>query len=71
VGVDDCRHAWMTYMVNEPPTMDKSLKVGNYPKWEKQWTGTATLSEGAYRPYSTVKLKYNSATETLKPKSRE
>jgi hypothetical protein len=47
------------------------LKVGNFPKWEKAWTGTGTLSEGAYRPYSTVKLKCNSANETLKPKSRD
>ena len=51
--------------------MDKNLKVGIYPKWEKQWTGTATLIDRAYRPYSTVKSKYNSANENLKPKSRE
>jgi hypothetical protein len=62
----------MTYMTNEPPTLDKSLKPGSTnQKWEKAWTGTATLSPGAYRPYSTVKLKYNSANETLKPKARE
>jgi hypothetical protein len=62
----------MTYMTNESPTLDKSLKPGSTnQKWEKAWTGTATLSPGAYRPYSTVKLKYNSANETLKPKARE
>ena len=65
------RHAWMTYMTNEPPTMDPLLKVGNHPKFEKPWTGTATMTNGAYRPYSTVKLKYNSANETLKPGPRE
>ena len=62
----------MTYMTNEPPTLDPTLRVGSTnPKWEKAWQGTATLSDGAYRPYSTVKLKYQSANETLKPKARE
>jgi len=62
----------MTYMTNDPPTLDPVLRVGNTnPKWERAWLGTATQTEGAYRPYSTVKLKYNSAYETLKPKERE
>jgi hypothetical protein len=58
-------------MTNEPPTMDPMLRFGNHPKWEKPWPGTATQSPGAYRPYSTVKLKYQSANDTLKPKTRE
>src|SRR5271170_333226 len=70
-GVLICRHAWMTYMTNEPPTIDPSLKLGNNPTWEKPWTGTTTQTLGAYRPYSTVKLKYQSANDTLKPKERE
>jgi NADH ubiquinone oxidoreductase subunit NDUFA12 len=62
----------MTYMTNEPPTLDPSLKVGSTNhKWERAWTGTATQTAGAYRPYSTVKLKYQSANDTLKPKARE
>ena len=66
------RHAWMTYMTNEPPTLDPIIKVGNTnPKWERAWTGTATQTKGAYQPYSTVKLKYSSANDTLKPKERE
>jgi hypothetical protein len=62
----------MTYMTNEPPTIDPLLVSGSTnPKWEKEWRGTATLSEGAYRPYSTVKLKYQSANDTLTPRPRE
>ena len=62
----------MTYMTNEPPTLDKSLNPGSTnSKWEVSWNGTATQTDGAYRPYSTVKLKYQSANETLTPKARE
>ena len=59
-------------MTNEPPTIDASLRVGSTnPKWERAWHGTTTQTLGAYRPYSTVKLKYQSANDTLKPKARE
>ena len=62
----------MTYMTNEPPSLDPSMKPGSTnPKWEKEWTGTPALSDAAYRPYSTVKLKYQSANETLRPRERE
>jgi NADH ubiquinone oxidoreductase subunit NDUFA12 len=62
----------MTYMTNEPPTLDPTIKVGSTnPKWEKQWHGTPTFTDAAYRPYSTVKLKYESANDTIKPKARE
>jgi len=62
----------MTYMTNEPPTVDPNMRPGSTnTKFEKEWTGTATLSPGAYRPYSTVKLKYQSANDTLTPKARE
>ena len=72
IGGANGRHAWMTYMTNEPPTIDHTLKVGSTnPKWEVAWRGTATQTDGAYRPYSTVKLKYESANNTLTPKARE
>ena len=59
-------------MTNEPPTIDASLRVGSTnPKWERAWHGTTTQTLGAYRPYSTVKLKYQSVDDTLKPKARE
>jgi hypothetical protein len=61
----------MTYMANEPPTLDKTLDPGSTnPKWEIGWRGTATQTDGAYRPYSTVKLKVESANGTLTPKAR-
>lgn len=50
-------HAWISYMVDKPPTEDKILQMGQRP-WElKEHRPNPTFSRGAYKPYSTVKPK--------------
>ena len=46
-------HAWMSYLVDKPPTQDKLLEVGKR-LWETpNPMPNFTQSRGAYRPYST------------------
>ncbi|TKA38222.1 hypothetical protein B0A54_09162 [Friedmanniomyces endolithicus] len=50
-------HAWMSYMVDKPPSEDKLLQRG-----VRVWEGgmhrpLLTMSRSAYKPYSTTKNK--------------
>ncbi|KAF2858148.1 putative NADH-ubiquinone oxidoreductase subunit B17.2 [Piedraia hortae CBS 480.64] len=57
-------HAWMSYMVDKPPTEDKLLQR-EVRAWEpKEHLPSMTLSRSAYRPYSTTKSK-NSAWQPV------
>lgn len=48
------RHAWLSYMVDVPPTQDKILQTG-LRAWElPEHRPNPTLSRGAYKPYSTL-----------------
>ncbi|KAK5742631.1 hypothetical protein LTR17_003162 [Elasticomyces elasticus] len=52
-------HAWMSYMVDKPPSEDKLLQRG-----VRVWEGgmhrpLLTMTRSAYKPYSTVKNKVN------------
>ncbi|KAK4893116.1 hypothetical protein LTR27_008456 [Elasticomyces elasticus] len=52
-------HAWMSYMVDKPPSEDKLLQRG-----VRMWEGgmhrpLLTMTRSAYKPYSTVKNKVN------------
>lgn len=50
-------HAWMSYMVDKPPTEDPILQTG-VRKWElTEHRPSQTATRGAYKPYSTVKPK--------------
>ncbi|KAF7507257.1 hypothetical protein GJ744_010815 [Endocarpon pusillum] len=50
-------HAWISYMVEQPPGKDEILQTG-IREWEpKEHRMTATMTRAAYRPYSTVKPK--------------
>ncbi|KAA6412023.1 MAG: NADH-ubiquinone oxidoreductase subunit [Lasallia pustulata] len=52
-------HAWMSYMVDKPPTQDAVLKVGQRV-WELPGPRpNLTASRAAYKPYCTVKPKYD------------
>ncbi|KAH1293938.1 hypothetical protein KXW65_008036 [Aspergillus fumigatus] len=47
-------HAWLSYMVDAPPTQDKILQTG-LRAWElPEHRPNPTLSRGAYKPYSTL-----------------
>lgn len=46
-------HAWMSYLVDKPPTEDQLLQTGQRP-WElPTHTPNLTATRGAYKPYST------------------
>ncbi|KAG2017132.1 hypothetical protein GB937_005730 [Aspergillus fischeri] len=46
-------HAWLSYMVDAPPTQDKILQTG-LRAWElPEHRPNLTLSRGAYKTYST------------------
>ncbi|KAF4548114.1 ATP-dependent bile acid permease-like protein [Elsinoe fawcettii] len=51
-------HAWMSYMVDKPPTEDPILQR-KVRVWEPtEHRPVMTMSRSAYKPYSTVKSKY-------------
>lgn len=51
--IDPGWHAWMSYMIDKPPSEDTLLQFGKRP-WESPETKiNNTLSRGAYKPYST------------------
>ena len=50
---DPRRHAWMSYLVDKPPTQDPILKTG-VREWEpKEHRPTLTWSRSAFKTYST------------------
>ena len=51
--IDPGWHAWISYLVDAPPTEDKLLEVGRRPWDDKTARVNYTLSRAAYRPYST------------------
>ncbi|OJJ48869.1 hypothetical protein ASPZODRAFT_61016 [Penicilliopsis zonata CBS 506.65] len=55
-------HAWISYMIDAPPTADKILQTG-IRKWElPEHRPNQTLSRAAYKPYSTVRPKVSAWT---------
>ena len=47
------RHAWMSYMVDKPPSEEPILQLG-HRQWEKkEHRPTMTASRARYTPYST------------------
>ena len=51
--IDPGWHAWISYMVDTPPTEDKLLQIGRRPWDDETARVNYTLSRAAYRPYST------------------
>ncbi|KAL4928682.1 complex I NDUFA12 subunit family protein [Aspergillus undulatus] len=61
-------HAWISYMVDTPPTQDKLMELGKR-NWELQeHRPTLTLSRAAFKTYSTVKPKYSAWTPVAAPR---
>ncbi|KAF2750247.1 NDUFA12-domain-containing protein [Sporormia fimetaria CBS 119925] len=61
-------HAWMSYMVDTPPSADPIARTG-VREWEpKDHKPTLTWSRSAYRPYNTVKNKYTPWVPVAKPR---
>ncbi|EEH36135.2 NADH-ubiquinone oxidoreductase subunit B17.2 [Paracoccidioides lutzii Pb01] len=66
--IDGGWHAWLAYMVDNPPTQDVLMQTGVRP-WElSEHRPNMTLSRAAYRPYSTVRPKYSAWTPVAGPR---
>lgn len=61
-------HAWMSYLVDHPPTVDKFMQTGVRP-WElPEHRPVLTLSRGAYKTYSTTRPKVSAWTPVAAPR---
>ncbi|EAA63833.1 hypothetical protein AN2260.2 [Aspergillus nidulans FGSC A4] len=61
-------HAWISYMVDIPPTNDKIMQLGVRP-WElREHRPTLTLSRAAFKTYSTTKPKYTAWNPVAAPR---
>ncbi|RMZ85953.1 hypothetical protein DV737_g136, partial [Chaetothyriales sp. CBS 132003] len=67
--IDPGWHAWISYMVDKPPSEDTNLQFGRRPWDSKEAKPNHTQSWGAYRPYSTTKPKYHSWVPVAKARS--
>ncbi|KAB8078389.1 NADH ubiquinone oxidoreductase subunit NDUFA12-domain-containing protein [Aspergillus leporis] len=62
-------HAWISYMVDQPPHADKILQTG-VRAWElPEHRPTLTLSRAAFKTYSTVKPKYSAWDPVAAPRN--
>jgi len=61
-------HAWISYLVDKPPSEDKIMAVGVRPWESKEPKINLTGTRGAYRPYSTTKPKYSAWDPVAKPR---
>ncbi|KAL1304384.1 hypothetical protein AAFC00_003384 [Neodothiora populina] len=55
-------HAWISYMVDKPPTEDPILQRRVRPWEPKEHKPILTQSRGAYKPFNTTKNKYTAWT---------
>ncbi|KAK7534304.1 NADH ubiquinone oxidoreductase subunit NDUFA12-domain-containing protein [Phyllosticta citribraziliensis] len=61
-------HAWMSYLVDKPPSADPILQR-QVREWEpKTHRPVLTLGRSAYKPYSTTKPKYAAWTPVAAPR---
>ncbi|MDI1491679.1 MAG: hypothetical protein OHK93_002888 [Ramalina farinacea] len=61
-------HAWMSYIVDKPPTEDPILRT-NQRSWEiPEHRPNMTASRGAFKTYSTVKPKIHAWLPEAKPR---
>ncbi|KUJ11695.1 NADH-ubiquinone oxidoreductase subunit B17.2 [Mollisia scopiformis] len=62
-------HAWISYMVDKPPTQDPILQTQVRP-WElPDHRPNFTASRGAFKTYSTVKPKLTAWNTTAEPRT--
>ncbi|TVY22014.1 NADH dehydrogenase [ubiquinone] 1 alpha subcomplex subunit N7BM [Lachnellula arida] len=62
-------HAWISYMVDKPPTQDPILKT-QVRSWElPNHRPNMTMSRGAFKTYSTTKPKLTAWTPTAAPRT--
>ncbi|MCJ1275611.1 NADH dehydrogenase 1 alpha subcomplex subunit 12 ndufa12/DAP13 [Puttea exsequens] len=62
-------HAWMSYLVDKPPSEDAVLRTGQR-KWEiPEVRPNLTATRAAYKPYSTVKPKVHAWLPEAQPRS--
>ncbi|OOO05931.1 NADH:ubiquinone oxidoreductase 17.2 kD subunit [Aspergillus oryzae] len=62
-------HAWISYMVDQPPTADKIMQTG-VRTWElSEHRPMLTLSRAAFKTYNTVKPKYSAWDPVAAPRN--
>ncbi|KAI9677491.1 MAG: hypothetical protein M1817_006445 [Caeruleum heppii] len=62
-------HAWMSYMVDKPPTEDPVIQTGVRP-WElTEHRPNLTISRAAFKTYSTTKMKLNAWEPVAVPRT--
>ncbi|KAF2756006.1 NDUFA12-domain-containing protein [Pseudovirgaria hyperparasitica] len=64
-------HAWMSYMVDKPPTHDPLMQVGQRVWEPKEHRPTLTWSRSGFKTYSTTKHKYSAWVPEAKPRQSE
>ncbi|PYI09990.1 putative NADH-ubiquinone oxidoreductase subunit B17.2 [Aspergillus sclerotiicarbonarius CBS 121057] len=61
-------HAWISYLVDAPPTADKIMQTG-IRRWElPEHRPNLTLSRAAFKTYSTTRPKYSAWTPVAAPR---
>ncbi|KAK2765995.1 hypothetical protein FQN54_007510 [Arachnomyces sp. PD_36] len=61
-------HAWISYMVDKPPTADKIMQTG-IRKWENtEHVPNMTMTRGAFKTYSTTVPKIHAWEPVAAPK---
>ncbi|KAK5166121.1 uncharacterized protein LTR77_008382 [Saxophila tyrrhenica] len=61
-------HAWMSYLVDKPPSEDKIMQR-QLRSWEpKEHRPVLTASNSAYKPYNTTKNKYSAWKPAATPR---
>ncbi|KAJ5223585.1 hypothetical protein N7468_008127 [Penicillium chermesinum] len=61
-------HAWISYMVDAPPTTDKLMQTG-HRAWElPEHRPNLTQTRGAFRTYSTTRPKYSAWIPVAAPR---
>ncbi|KAJ6110077.1 NADH-ubiquinone oxidoreductase subunit B17.2 [Penicillium sp. IBT 16267x] len=61
-------HAWISYMVDAPPTQDKLLQTGLRHYEAREHRPNLTQTRGAFKTYSTTRPKYSAWTPVAAPR---
>ncbi|KAJ5287184.1 hypothetical protein N7478_002870 [Penicillium angulare] len=61
-------HAWISYMVDAPPTADKLLQAGTRHFEAPEHRPNLTQTRAAFRTYSTTRPKYSAWTPVAAPR---
>ncbi|KAF9481980.1 NDUFA12-domain-containing protein [Pholiota conissans] len=61
-------HSWISHIRTEPPTNDAVMQ-NLTPPWKAPYVENLTGTRGAYKPYNTVRPKYNAWEPKIKARA--